>query len=78
MMKSTKCIQNITQIVINKNSFHDFKRRMALYSSKKLSSLLSGISPKHHGDFYCLNCFHSLTAENKHESDEENKDFHKV
>ena len=29
---------------------------MALYCSKKLSALLKGLSSKHDGDFYCLNC----------------------
>ena len=28
---------------------------------KKLSTLLRGITSKHHGDFYCLNCLHSFT-----------------
>ena len=32
---------------------------------KKLSALLRGITSKHEGDFYCLNCFHSFRAENK-------------
>ena len=27
---------------------------------KKLSSLLRGITSKHDGDFYCLNCFYFL------------------
>ena len=27
---------------------------------KKLSTLLRGITSKHHGDFYCLNCLHFL------------------
>ena len=26
---------------------------------KKLSALLKGITSKHKGDFYCVNCFHS-------------------
>ena len=33
---------------------------------------------KHHGDFYCLNCIHSFTTENKRVSHKkvcENKDF---
>ena len=34
----------------------------------KQSALLSGITSKHHGDFYCLNCFHCFTTENKRES----------
>ena len=32
---------------------------------KKLSTLLKGITSKHNGDFYCLHCFQSYTAENK-------------
>ena len=32
---------------------------------KKLSALLRGITSKHVGDFYCLNCFGSYTTENK-------------
>ena len=35
---------------------------------RKLSALLRGISSKHHGDFYCLNCFHSFATENKLQS----------
>ena len=27
---------------------------------KKLLTLLRGVTSKHHGDFYCLNCFRSL------------------
>ena len=47
-------------------------------SKKKLSALLSGITSKHHSDFYCLNCLHSFATENKRESHKkvcENKDF---
>ena len=32
---------------------------------KKLSVLFRGITAKHVGDFYCLNCFHSCRTENK-------------
>ena len=45
---------------------------------KKLSALLRGITSKHHGDFYCLNCFDSFATENKfhwHKRVCENKDF---
>ena len=45
---------------------------------KKLSTLLRGTTPKHHGDFYCLNCLNSFRAENKiksHEKACKNKDF---
>ena len=44
----------------------------------KLSALLSGITSKHHGDFYCLNCLHYFATEKKlesHENVSENKDF---
>ena len=45
---------------------------------KQLSALLRGITSKHHGDFYCLNCLHSFSTENKCKSHKkvcENKDF---
>ena len=48
---------------------------------KKLSPLLRGITFKHHGDFYCLNCLYSFAAEKKLESQKkvcENKDFYNV
>ena len=32
---------------------------------KSLPALLRGITSNHHGDFYCLNCFHSYTTHNK-------------
>ena len=32
---------------------------------KKLFALLRGITSKHDGKFYCLNCLHSYTARNK-------------
>ena len=32
---------------------------------KKVSALFRGITSKHEGDFYCLNCFHSFRIENK-------------
>ena len=45
---------------------------------KNLSQLLRGIISKHHGDFYCLNCFHSFARKNKlqsHKRVRENKVF---
>ena len=49
--------KNIIQSVRKNNSFNYSKRRrMELYCSKKLSALLRGLSSKHDGDFYCLNC----------------------
>ena len=38
---------------------------MTLSCCKKLSALLRGIASNHVGDFYCLNCFHSYSKENK-------------
>ena len=41
-------------------------------------TLLTGITSKHHGDFYCFNFLHSFRAENKLQSYEKicnNKDF---
>ena len=35
---------------------------------KKLSALFGRITSKHHGDFYCLNCFHFFATENKLQS----------
>ena len=32
---------------------------------KSLSALLKEITSNHKGDFYCLNCLHSYTTENK-------------
>ena len=45
---------------------------------KRLSTLLNGITSKHHGNFYSLNCLHSFRTENKfkfHEKVSKNKDF---
>ena len=45
---------------------------------KKLATLLRGITSKHHGDFYCLNCLYSFRTENKLQSHEKlckNEDF---
>ena len=45
---------------------------------KSISGLLRGITSNHNGDFYCLNCFHSYTTEEKlkkHESACKDYDF---
>ena len=34
------------------------------FAVKKLSALLRGITSKHEGDFYCLNCFNSFRTGN--------------
>ena len=45
---------------------------------KKQPALLKGITSKDDGNFYCLNCLHSFTTENKLKCYEKlckNKDF---
>ena len=45
---------------------------------KSLSALFRGITSKHEGDFYCLNCFQSYTTGNKlkkHKKVCENHDY---
>ena len=44
----------------------------------RLSALLKGITSKHNGDFYCLNCFHVYTTRNRlerHKNVCENHDY---
>ena len=48
---------------------------------KSLSALFRGITSNHNGDFYCLNCFHAYTTENKFETHKkvcENHDYFAV
>ena len=48
------------------------------FSRSKETPLLIQITSKHHGDFYSLNCLHSLRTESKLKSLEKvckNKDF---
>ena len=48
------------------------------FAVKNLSALLRGITSKHHGGFYCLNCSHFFRTENKVKSDKKEckyKDF---
>ena len=45
---------------------------------KSLSALLKGVTSKHNGDFYCLNCFRAYTTKNKlerHENVCKNHDY---
>ena len=54
------------------------RRRWHYFAVKKLTALLRGITSKHQGDFYCLNCFHSFGTKSKLQSHKrvcENKDF---
>ena len=48
---------------------------------KSFSVLFRGVTSKHEGDFYCLNCFHSYATENKlkkHKKDCENHAYCQV
>ena len=69
-IKNISCLCFKTWLKLSKrnSSFNNSeRRRMALYCSKNLPTLLRGIKSKHHGDFHCLNCHQSFAAENKHE-----------
>ena len=49
-----------------------------ILQKKKLLALLRGITSKHYGDFYCLNCLHFFGTKNKleeHKRISGNKDF---
>ena len=51
---------------------------MALSCGKNISAILRGVTSKHIGYFYCLNCLHSFGTKNKIKSHEEiceNEDF---
>ena len=43
----------------------DDGKRWHYLAVKCLLALLRGITSNHHGDFYCLNCFHSYSTHNK-------------
>ena len=49
---------NLLMITDETNNWH-------YLAVKSISGLLRGITSNHNGDFYCLNCFHSYTTENK-------------
>ena len=38
---------------------------LIILQAVKLSTLLRGITSKHHGHFYCFNCLHSFRTKNK-------------
>ena len=56
-------------------------KRWHYLAVRSLPALLRGITSNHHGDFYCLNCFHSYTTHNKlkkHERVCNNHDYCRV
>ena len=44
------------------------EKKLHYLAVKTLSALLRGITSKHYGDFYCLNCFHCYRTKNELES----------
>ena len=63
--------QVILLMILNREKWH-------YLAVDKLSASLRGITSKHSGDFYCLNCFHYFRPKNKLESHKrvcENKGF---
>ena len=57
------------------------EKRWYYLAVKKLSALLRKITSEHHGDFHCLNCFHSFATRNKFQSHKrlcENNDFRNI
>ena len=43
----------------------NYDNRWHYLAVKSLPALLRGTTSNHHGDFYCLNCFHSYRTLNK-------------
>ena len=59
----------------------DKNNRWHYLAVKSLPALFRGTTSNHHGDFYCLNCFHSYTTHNKlkkHERVCNNHDYSRV
>ena len=66
--------QVILLLILNREKWH-------YLAVKELPALLRAITSKHYGDFYCLNCCHSLRIKGKLESHKKvckNKDFYNV
>ena len=63
---NSNCEEQIILLIIPKEG----KEGWHYSAVQKLSTLLRGITSKHHGDFYCLNCLHSLRTEDKLKSHE--------
>ena len=55
-----KCKKQVILLMITDNG-----NRWHFLAVKSLPALLRGITSNRHGDFYCLNCFHSYTTHNK-------------
>ena len=57
---NSNCEKQIILLIIPNNEKGDY-----ILAVKRLSTLLRGITSKHHGDFYYLNCPHFFRTENK-------------
>ena len=71
-----KCKKQVILLMIT-----DDDNRWHYLAVKSLPTLLRGITSNHHGDFYCLNCFHSYRTYNKlkkHERVCNNNDYCRV
>ena len=51
--------------MITRGKRSDRVKKWHYLAVRSLPALLRGITSNHHGDFYCLNCFHSCTTHNK-------------
>ena len=63
---NSNCKKKVILLIIP----NEEKERRHYLAVKKLAGLLHGITSKQKGDFYCLNCLHSLRTENKLKSPE--------
>ena len=71
-----KCKNQVILLMITNDG-----KRWHYLAVRSLPALLRGITSNHHGDFYCLNCFHSYTTHNKlkkHERVCNNHDYCRV
>ena len=71
---NSNCEKQIILLMIS----NEEKEVWHYFTVKRLSALLRGITAKHDGEFYCLNCLHSFKTKNKLKSHEkvcQNKKF---
>ena len=66
---TSNCEKQVILLIFSKEEIRRAKskgQQSHHFAVIKLSALLRGTTSKHHGDFYCLNCLHSLaTKKNK-------------
>ena len=64
---NNKCDTRVNRLMIA-----DENKNWHYLAVTRISGLLRGITSRHNGDFYCLNCFHSYSTENKLKKHEKN------